>query len=407
MEGLFEGNIPILYFIAVLYILLLDKLKLNQKILIVYIFSYIIKACNILSTTNLLIVSNIDFFIYLEYLTDDEVKTDIISNFIYRIVDYLYKMIFEYSLLYFVLALFVNTAYFKDCCNAIFSFILPNADCTLYCNGFIYSIYFILIIISVTFLSMESYSTNTFTYMKRKLDNVTSWTTLEIDDITRDKLYMLSSIEDKSFFVRDNSYSFFSIGFIKYKFNNFKNAIVYLNNKSKLKNNFFRKIKKAIKFIYSKIKKLKHIKRYIRGYSTIEMQLIRTIGVKKGYEKLFYRKIYEVVYSKIFFGSYRKYCNDNKYKVKCSYKEYLIYCYINIADIKINGVTYSNMIKAWDKDSIEDVSLEEFLISILGLSWRKINEDILNNYSITIKNFDIQEEELKNNINQISSKAQG
>lgn len=407
MEGLFEGNIPILYFIAVLYILLLDKLKLNQKILIVYIFSYIIKACNILSTTNLLIVSNIDFFIYLEYLTDDEVKTDIISNFIYRIADYLYRMIFEYSLLYFVLALFVNTAYFKDCCNAIFSFILPNADCTLYCNGFIYSIYFILIIISVTFLSMESYSTNTFTYMKRKLDNVTSWTTLEIDDITRDKLYMLSSIEDKSFFVRDNSYSFFSIGFIKYKFNNFKNAIVYLNNKSKLKNNFFRKIKKAIKFIYSKIKKLKHIKRYIRGYSTIEMQLIRTIGVKKGYEKLFYRKIYEVVYSKIFFGSYRKYCNDNKYKVKCSYKEYLIYCYINIADIKINGVTYSNMIKAWDKDRIEDVSLEEFLISILGLSWRKINEDILNNYSITIKNFDIQEEELKNNINQISSKAQG
>ena len=137
------------------------------------------------------------------------------------------------------------------------------------------------------------------------------------------------------------------------------------------------------------------------------MQLIRTIGVKKGYEKLFHRKIYEVIYSKIFFGSYRKYCNDNKYKVKCSYKEYLIYCYINIADIKINGVRYSNMIKAWNKDRIEDVSLEEFLISILGLSWRKINEDILNNYSITIKNFDIQEEELKNNINQISSKAQG
>ncbi len=407
MEGLFEGNIPILYFIAVLYILLLDKLKLNQKILIIYIFSYIIKACNILSFTNLLIISNIDFFIYLEYLTDDKVKTDIISNFIYRITDYFYKKIFEYSLLYFVLALFVNTAYFKGCCNTVFSFILPSIDITIYCNCFIYAIYIILIIISVTFLSMEIYATNTFTDMKRKLDKVTTWTALEIDDITREKLYMLSSIEDKSFFIRENSYSFFSIEFIKYKLNNLKTAIVYLNNKSKLKNNFIIRIKKACKFIFSKIKKLRYIKKYLRGYSTIEMQLIRTIGIKNGYGKTLYRKIYEIIYSKIFFGSYRKYCKDNKYRVICSYKEYLIYCYINIADIKINGVTYSNMIEAWNKDSIKDVSFEEFLISILGLSWRNINDDILRNYSITIKNFDIQEDELKNNIKEISSKAKG
>ncbi len=400
MERLFAGNIPILYFIAVLYILMMDKLKINQRILIIYIFSYIVKIYGILDFKILLFILNVDLFIYLEYLTSDRVKTEIVSNFGYRLIDYCYKMIFEYSFLYFILAMFIKTQFFMNCCNTVYSLLPISGSMLQNLAWFWSSISILLLLTAVTLLSMQLYSTNTFTYMKSKLDEVTTWNILQLSNSQREKLYMLSSIEDKSYFERENSYNFFSIEFLRYKLRKLKNTAFEFKIKGVLKPGFFRRLKEKIIYMISKIKKLKNIKRYIRGYSTIEMQLIRTLGIDKGYDKVFCRKIYELIYSKIFFKSLRKYCNVNKYSVSCSYKEYLIYCYIHIVKIKINGLE-NKMIDLWNRNELEDLSKEQFLISILGLSWRPIDNKIIENYKLVIDYYDINLKELKKQIRKL------
>ena len=62
------------------------------------------------------------------------------------------------------------------------------------------------------------------------------------------------------------------------------------------------------------VKFIKNIKRIIRGYSTIEMQLMRTIAIKESYGYTFRRKTFEIIYSKLFLDSLCKYyktCNCN------------------------------------------------------------------------------------------------
>ena len=53
-------------------------------------------------------------------------------------------------------------------------------------------------------------------------------------------------------------------------------------------------------------------------------QIIRTLGVKHGYSQhVICRKIYEILYSKMFFKSLRKYMNQFYYDTEdcCNYKE--------------------------------------------------------------------------------------
>lgn len=399
MENLFAGNIPILYIIAILYILLIEKLKLNQKIVIIYIFSYMIKVYNILDAKALLLSFNLVMFLYLEYITDDIVKTEIVSDLRYKIIDYLYKMIFEYSLIYFLLALFIKTKCFDNYCYLTYMKLNVLKSNIMFCSVIFWNVIsYILLLISITFLSIESYVTNSFTYIKNKLDKVTTWNTLETRENDRIKFEMLSTIEDKSFFYRENSYSFMSIEFIIYKLNKIKTNINNISKSELTHRKILRKARKLTKYLFNNIKKIKNIKRYIRGYGTIEMQLIRTLGIKKGYDKVLYRKLYEIIYSRIFFASYRKFCNINKYRVKCSYKEYIIYCYIHLAGTKMNGKEFKNMLDPWKKKELEQITKEQFLISILGLSWRTIDIDILENYSSVIEQFDINETKLKKEI---------
>ena len=147
------------------------------------------------------------------------------------------------------------------------------------------------------------------------------------------KLYDFSKIlidrEDHSFFERVESYNWISVEFIVYRLRRmYKESEKCTSSNSLLlrKINFILYIlKKIIKCIVNEIHRLifitnkvvlhrKNIKSYIRGYSTIEMQLIRTLAVKHGYSShVFQRKAYEFIYSKIFFSSLKKYYRYHYY----------------------------------------------------------------------------------------------
>ena len=51
------------------------------------------------------------------------------------------------------------------------------------------------------------------------MDKAVIWTECKLQNEDREKLELLIDIEDKSYFVRDESYNFCSFEFIKYRFN--------------------------------------------------------------------------------------------------------------------------------------------------------------------------------------------
>lgn len=60
---------------------------------------------------------------------------------------------------------------------------------------------------------------------------------------------------------------------------------------------------------------------------------------------------------------------------------------------------YNNIFELYDKKDLKDISLEEFFIWIKGLSYRKINLDLLN--SSLIGHYDLNAKKIKNIINKI------
>lgn len=135
------------------------------------------------------------------------------------------------------------------------------------------------------------------------------------------------------------------------------------------------------------------------------MQIIRTLGIKSGYENhIFCRKIYEIIYSKIFFTSLRRYMNKLYLDTSgcCTFKEYLLIIYIKIAPIKLNNTKYSNMLKAWNSNDIRQISDEQFFISILGLSYRWISTNILFNYSRIISEYSLKKSKIRKIIKKLN-----
>jgi hypothetical protein len=151
---------------------------------------------------------------------------------------------------------------------------------------------------------------------------------------------------------------------------------------------------RTLKIMRRAWKQKKPIRKYIRGYSTIEMQLIRTLSIQHGYtSNVIQRKFYEFIYSVVFFDSFKNNYQYFHYSNIDEYKLYLIYIYIRVAPVKINDIAYSSILKMYDKGKINDISNEEFYIWTLGLSHKKINFDILERPEIEV--FKMDKEKIK------------
>lgn len=394
LEGLLNGNQILIYFIGIFYILINDTFDKKQKIIILYVLTYILKLFNIMDLKVMLIALNIVSFLYIGFLSKDDLKNNILCNPLDKIKDYLYKCTFEYSAIYFLLSIILIS-------NSIQNYIplLKNINISIDLLEIkINVISLILLGYALNNVTSQKYETNSFQEIKNKMDKVAIWTNLDIKNIDNEKLEMLIDIEDKSYFIRERSYNFISIEFLKYRLCRKKVGKINL----KVKPNRVKEILLQEIHIKSILKK---VKRYIRGYSTIEMQIIRTLGVKYGYSKhIICRKIYELLYSKMFFKNLRKYMNKSYLNTEgcASFKQYLLIIYIGIAPIKINKKRYSNMLKVWNKTSVKDISKEQFFISILGLSNRKISNEIIHNYYGIVEKYQLSKKELKRLIEKIN-----
>ncbi len=343
MEQLFGDNLIIIYFIVGLGIICYSNFNTQQRIMLMYTITYVCCFLNILDSKVALVMMSFLLFIYLEYLTEDYYKLKIIRKIPYKIVDSMFLMIFQYYYVFFICAVLLQTDYarmligwrrYGEICKAA-SFLMA-----FFC---------------IHETSIQRFETLTITDMM-KVINENPVYQFPYNEIEADKYTILTEIEDKSYFDRKNSYNFFSLEFVKYRILRFRTYIKCYHGKEKLKR------------VINVVEHYAVVTKHIRGYSTIEMQLIRNIGLRTGYNCVIRRKIFEFVYTKIFFSSLKQFFIDNYYNNRSHYKEYLLWLYFRVVKTKINGKAIQPASKAFINDKMESWSKEGIFIVCMGLS---------------------------------------
>lgn len=350
MEILFANSLVPIYFFILLTVHngFDDKLNEPQKISIMYIILFFLEFFNRIGFFKSCFLLIITMICFLEILTDDETKLNILINPIYKIIDCFYLSVFQYGIVY----AFISLS----------SFYLFNKH--LLINDNISKI--VGTIIGIVFLSLSITQCLRQKYIIRSFDDMFyifktyPINTVEFNGKLKEAAKILVSIEDRKYYER-KGYTILSI-------DNIEDEI----RKRIGGGSILSKIKRGIKLgnrIYG------HISLQDRGFSTIPMQLVRSLGIKKGYSYTYRRKIYEFLYSKMFFDGLRDYYKTYKYENMSNFKDYLIYIYFHTVNTFLGTTWYPHFLEAFednasnsDSKDIYECSNEGIFIACMGLS---------------------------------------
>ena len=350
METLFNKNIIFIFFFAMIAIYNYSDLKEYQRMAIIYISVYALAVLNIVGIKMALLLLIVSLFCFFEIFTSDEMKFKILVNPIYKAVDFIYISIFQYS--------------FGGICLALLLLKIKLPETFDKQNIIFRTLSFLFIVWTLTAMLQQKYVIHTFGEMYRV------FTYFPINKIEfNDKLYeacnILVSIEDKRYFERE-AYSFFSV---KYIISLIKGKIASQRGG-----------KKVIYVLVNGNRFIKNIFDESRGYSTIPMQLVRSLGIKRGYNYKYRRKIFEILYSRMFFKGIERMFNEDKVTQRQYFKEYLLYIYFHKVNTFLGDATFSKFLNAFDmkynrknEKDIYDCTNEGIFIACMGLSKRATN----------------------------------
>ena len=96
MELLLGSNLIALYFIVSIGIIAYERFTDVQKLMILYGISYIVLVLDILAWQPLLLAAFAMYFIFLEYLTTDRWKLQIVRSFGNKLLDFLFLIFIQY-----------------------------------------------------------------------------------------------------------------------------------------------------------------------------------------------------------------------------------------------------------------------------------------------------------------------
>lgn len=390
MESLFNNNLFFIYLFACIAIVNYPNFKENQKILLIYLMTFGLSFLNILDFAMSLVFLLLSTFVYLEFLSNDNEKQIIIVKLTYKLWDYLFIIIFQYHVGWIIFSLFIihlrNN--FPDGLISKWSL-----DINMGTNNYILNIIVILNIISISFFV---FGISKITAQKFKLKSVDE---VIKKHFSNNPIYrrphcdfkpcffeMISNMEDKTYFKRSQTYSFLSIEFIKIK------SQQLVSNTKNLK----RFVKKSCWFITKS--------KNIRGYSTLEMQLVRMLFVEAGYNKKIVRKIFELVYTRIFLKSLKDFYEANVYEYRSEFKKYLLFIYFNSTNTKVAGKSFQSMRSVFPEKEIKEWSEEELFVVCAGLPYRDLTvEKVLSTYQKIIKTYELNEKLIKETIKKVGS----
>lgn len=355
--GAVFGSSILIFFFICLGIFMHSQMTTTQKMVILYLSCYVAGYIGVFRKIYDVIIVILIQFIYAEYISDDMKKMEVIRRFRFKLLDCIYQFCFTYKTWLYVLAE-VLIAYRSKLIIGEKYFWLANVAS------------FAIVCLLIQKMCSPKFQTNS---ISKIMDTFMQYPPYQFPtDVEMEKFYILSDIEDKSYFARENTYNVLSFEFIKYKIGRVQN----LNIKS------VRSIKKLIKKAGVFIQRSKNI----RGYSTIEMQLLRIIAVSGGYTHTFNRKMYEFFYTKIFITSLREYYRYHVSGRDSNFKAYLIWVYYNVVPVTLWGHKYLSIRDVFNC-SIDKWTMEQLFVVILALSGRSVYGNIMGNYSWVIDKY--------------------
>lgn len=357
MAGIFQNNIIVVYFFVCIGLFVHSEMSEDQKMVILYLASYLACLLKIIPESHMVISVICIQFIYSEYLSEDRMKMEIITSIKFKLLDYL----FQFSINYATWAFLWSLIMISDSVDAVvgrYRFLL------LIIASF-------LVFALIHYLISKKFKIKSFDEIYAIFNQ--NPINLMPDNLPEEKIKILSDIEDKSFFARENTYNILSLEFLKYKIQQ-KERVQDERGKTNSK----------IMIILDYIKRTKNL----RGYSTIEMQLLRTIGLEQGYNCMFRRKIFEFFYSKIFMTSLKQYYKEHQVVNWWEFKKYIIWVYYNTVPVEIDKNHYSSFKEIFNCE-IENWPLEKMFVAILALSGRNAGKETLDLYNNIINQYDL------------------
>lgn len=368
METLFNENIIFVFFFAMIAIYNYSDLKEYQRMAIIYISVYALTVLDIIGVKLAIALLVLSLFCFIEIFTSDETKFKILVNPIYKIIDFIYISFSQYA--------------FGGMCCALFMLRIKIPDIINKQEMILKILSFLFMVWTLTATLQQKYVLHTFGEMYK------TFTYFPINKIKfNEKLdeacSILISIEDKAYYER-KSYSFLSPKYI----------LEIL--KDKIRN---QRGSKKITCVFSAGNRfIKNIFDESRGYSTIPMQLIRSLGIKRGYNYKYRRKIFEILYSGMFFKGIERMLKEDQVAQRQYFKKYLIYIYFHKVNTFLGDATFSKFLNAFDmqyskknEKDIYDCSNEGIFIACMGLSKRanSITKDNIEYYLQAIDNVEL------------------
>lgn len=359
MEELLIGNsLIILFWVYITFIV--DVTEKTKVIVLMYLITFITNIFNVVPTKESYVILIIALFIQFEFF-EDNFKKIIITNWFDKMLDFLYIVLFQYSFLFFTLSLVVSSGFVVE--------LFPNKFRVL-----AYAVSIIFFCVACDGAASKKYVIKSFGAIKNKIDSIKDYRKfLESEKEIVDSRCVLF-VEDANFYNREDKYTFLSTFYLKKKY--FKRLWEYI-----------------VRFCTEK-NRIDNVKKFARGYSTIEMQLLRTLAIQEGYDYIFRRKIYEILYSRLFWKNLRQYYARCGCGIK-QYKDFLLYLYLRTAPCLNVGREKRVSDKIKPRSEILEYSREELFALTLCFSGKVKRRNVIEIYEdiIELLELDIMEVE--------------
>lgn len=360
---LFTDNIFIIYIIVGFSIFTMNSFEEYQRVILFYLVSFFAGIACVMRLWQISVLSFLTMFFMTQYFTEDIAKKNIVLKLRYKIADFLYNAFFMHHLMiYFVSLGFLFVSHIISIQWMKIIFLLLSAVAIFMC---------------VHIAAVRPFDVISLSELRKKFDKHLIYR-IDFSADMKKRFDILCEFEDKTYFERTNAYNFLTREFIGIKFQRVMEYIKYNKSVKTIYN-------AGVEFIQNSI--------IVRGYSTLEMQLIRILTVNSDYKKhIIRRKIYELIYTTVFFSSLKDEYERHIYPNCCHFREYLLYVYCNNVTTVVDGKRQL-MVDYFDKE--KDVSkweLEKMLIACIGLNGRVLRadnmflyDDIIDEYNLSRK----------------------
>lgn len=395
MEQIFSDNIIYVYFLSCIVILSYDKFSKQQKIALVYATTYALRLFSAVPTAMSIIMLVAIMFILEEYLTFDQGKIVLLKRIRDKVLDFLFSFIVLDAGGWMILTILL-------CCWRTQRF-WTNFE---HGQQIFWAVSMAVFFLTIHILSTLKFQVKTYSDIKAYFDKHVQ-DNLHLDKYeTKERFEMLCRLEDQSYFVRANSYNLASFEFFRYKigqgysgwkcrqgesvFNRWKRCWRLLRRYGVRK--CFREVRYRVNDKFGDISYyFKAAIRTIRGCSTLEMQLLRQIGLESGYTCVGRRKVFEYVYTYLFLGGLRRYYEANVIQKKDYFKEYILYIYLERVPLEINDVPFGNIMQLFPGKQIKDMDKDILYAAYLALPGAYVTPkrivlypDLVNNHCINM-----------------------